>query len=414
MIVVGLGPGDASYLSAEAREVLEGAQRLFVRTLLHPTLDQLDIEPLSFDELYENADTFEEVYEQIVERLLEEEKKGEVVYAVPGSPFTAERSVELLLKRAPHTKVIPGVSFLEPLLAKLRIDVSKGLRIVDALSDFRADPRENLLILQVYSREIASRVKLQLAETHHDEAQVIVAGHVGVEESEYVHERKLWELDRIGDFDHLSSVYVPASEEDSRAGLRELEELMDRLLGPGGCPWDREQSHASLRRYLIEECYEVIDAIDREDFADLEDELGDLLFQVVFHSALAKQEGYFRLDDVVAGSYDKIYSRHSHVFGEDAAGNPDAVVDLWEKNKGEERSLAERLERVPKLSPLHYAQKVVKLLGLKTSQAARSQEEIITSLKELVLEANQAGYSLDALLMEEVKRLLKKCKSETK
>ncbi len=408
MIVVGLGPGDTSFLSAEAKEILEGAERLFVRTLRHPTLDQLKLKVESFDELYEQADSFDEVYEHIVERLLEEEKKGDVVYAVPGSPFIAERSVELLLEKAPKTRVIPGVSFLEPLLSKLRIDVSKGLRIVDGLSDFTADPKEALLILQVYSREVASQVKLNLTKTYDDEAVVFVAGHVGVSDSEYIHERRLWELDRVDDFDHLSSIYVPPSKESKRAGLSELEALMDGLLAPEGCPWDRAQTHESLKRYLIEECYEVLDAIDREDFADLEDELGDLLFQVVFHSALAKQEGYFRLDDVVAGSYEKIYSRHSHVFGADAAGNPEAVVDLWEKNKGREKSLEERLERVPKLSPLHYAQKILKLLDKESPNEPRSQEEIREALKDLVLEANRAGYSLDMLLMEEVKEILEK------
>lgn len=408
IIVVGLGPGDTSYLSAEAKEVLEGAERLFVRTFCHPTIEQMKLEAESFDELYERADSFDEVYEEIVERLLAEGKKGEVVYAVPGSPFIAERSVEMLLERAPHTRVISGVSFLEPLLHRLRIDVNKGLRIVDGLSEFTADAKEALLVLQVYSKDIASQVKCKLAESHDDEADVFVIGHAGVAGKEYVHKRKLRELDHVDDFDHLSSVYIPPSKAAEKAGLKELEALMERLLSPGGCPWDREQTHASLKRYLIEECYEVIDAIDREDFADLEDELGDILFQVVFHSALAAREGYFRLDDVIAGSYDKIYTRHSHVFGADDAGDPEEVVDLWEKNKGQEKSLEERLERVPKVSPLHYAQKVMKLLQIKTEKTARPEKDIGRAMIEIVLEANQAGYSLDMMLMEEIKKFLKK------
>lgn len=405
--VVGLGPGDARYLSKEALSAIEEAKQLYVRTERHPTLSQLGIEAQSFDALYESAESFDEVYETIAQTLLGKSKSESLVYAVPGSPFVAERSVERLLELAPQTRVLPAPSFLEPLLQLLKVDVTSGLSIVDGLSPFEASPRQALLILQVYARDIASQVKLRLSETHGDECAVMVAGHAGIEGEAFVHARRLYELDREEDFDHLTSVYVPACEASAQADLSELENLMDRLLAPGGCPWDRAQTHESLRRYLIEEAYEVLEAIDGGDFAELQDELGDVLFQVVFHSALAKREGYFTLADVISGSFEKIYSRHSHVFGEDAAGDPDEVVDVWEKNKEKEKSVEERLARVPKTSPLHYAQKVYKLLGEKSEQEAPEKEELIHQLKSLVLVANKAGYSLDELLMEEVRKSLK-------
>jgi MazG family protein len=113
--------------------------------------------------------------------------------------------------------------------------------------------------------------------------------------------------------------------------------IMDRLRGPDGCPWDREQTWKSLRRFLLEECYEVADALDRSDPGDLREELGDLLFQIVFLSRLAKEEGHFTASDVVRGIADKMVRRHPHVFGDDRAETSDQVLRRWEEIKRGER-----------------------------------------------------------------------------
>jgi MazG family protein len=118
-----------------------------------------------------------------------------------------------------------------------------------------------------------------------------------------------------------------------KTGFQRLVEIMDRLREPGGCPWDREQTYESLRSYLIEECYEVAEALDDGDAPGLREELGDLLLQIVFLSRLAKEDGEFTIDDVVSGIVDKMVRRHPHVFGEESADSPDEVLEHWERIK---------------------------------------------------------------------------------
>jgi len=121
--------------------------------------------------------------------------------------------------------------------------------------------------------------------------------------------------------------------------MQELLDIMSRLRAPDGCPWDREQDHKSLKRYLIEEAYEVLEAIDEENPAKLCDELGDLLLQVIFHAQIAKENGQFDFGDVVHGVSAKMINRHRHVFGDEVAETPDDVMDIWEKIKKEEKGL---------------------------------------------------------------------------
>ena len=124
----------------------------------------------------------------------------------------------------------------------------------------------------------------------------------------------------------------------SSQGLAGLVVIMDRLRDPGGCPWDREQDYASLRRFLLEECYEVVDALDRADLSDLREELGDLLFQIVFLSKLGQEDGAFTLDDVIRGIADKLIRRHPHVFGSAIADTPEQVEQNWERIKRQEKA----------------------------------------------------------------------------
>jgi MazG family protein len=126
--------------------------------------------------------------------------------------------------------------------------------------------------------------------------------------------------------------------EDDRGRLQKLVEIMDRLRGPDGCPWDREQDYESLRGYLLEECYEVAQALDRGDREGLREELGDLLFQIVFLSRLASEEGRFDVRDVIRGIADKLIRRHPHVFGDAAAETPEEVVEHWDAIKRLEKS----------------------------------------------------------------------------
>ena len=139
---------------------------------------------------------------------------------------------------------------------------------------------------------------------------------------------------------HLDRSKIVVTARDRRAGewFAKLVALQTRLLGPGGCPWDREQTHLSLRKYLIEETYETLDALESGDDLEFTSELGDLLLQIVFHSRLAEQQRRFSIDDVVAGIYTKMIRRHPHVFGGTQASDSKAVLKNWDAIKAGERA----------------------------------------------------------------------------
>ncbi len=145
----------------------------------------------------------------------------------------------------------------------------------------------------------------------------------------------------------VKDVPLPRASQGDRAAMERIDRfedlvaLMDRLRGPDGCPWDREQTYTTLRGYLLEESYEVVEAIDREDRAALREELGDLLFQVVFLARLAKEEGAFDAADVVRGIAEKMVRRHPHVFGGAQADTSDEVLRRWEEIKRREKEEAD-------------------------------------------------------------------------
>lgn len=400
--VVGLGPGSLNYLSKEVIDLLKSTEHLYVRTSWHPVLEEIEgLTYKSFDELYEEAEDFESLYKTIGDILLKESKDKDILYAVPGSPFMAEKTVQYLLENE-EVEVIPGVSFLEPLLASLKIDPVEGLLVKDALGELHIKGDVHTVLLQIYSRDVASAVKLKLMEYLDDEREVTLIKWAGMKE-ELIKRMPLYELDHEDLFDHLTSLYI--APEEKRYDYETLKEVTRRLRAPGGCPWDQEQTHESLKRYLIEECYEVLHAIDTEDVDALEDELGDLLFQAFFHSQIASESGYFTIDDVIYGITDKLIRRHTHVFGDDDAKSSDDVLGIWEQNKSKEKSVEERLSGIPKVSPLHFAQKYLKITeGLSKDPLKKSKEDLLRDLLAIIREANDLGYSLDMILMDYFKK----------
>ena len=306
----------------------------------------------SLDHLYEQGADFSAVYERIAGAVLEAAQAlpegAELVYAVPGHPALGEATVPRLrtLARAAGTalRLVPGLSFVDSVAAVLEEDLGEGLRVADALALGRLDPTVPLLVCQVYSRRVASGVKLALGKHYPDEHPVVLIRAAGVPGQERVSRRPLYELDRDDLADHLTSLWVPPLA--PLEALREpqtLQEVMARLRAPDGCPWDREQTHASLRKYLLEETYETLEALDAGDVAALEEELGDLLLQIVFHAQVADEAGEFDLGDVVAGIVAKLIRRHPHVFGDEATGggaggqDAQAVLRNWEALKRAER-----------------------------------------------------------------------------
>nr|WP_239586256.1 nucleoside triphosphate pyrophosphohydrolase [Brevibacillus laterosporus] len=329
---------------------LKQTKHLYVRTADHPVLDQLAEEGLtytSFDSIYEKHDSFEQVYQEIAGQLLSKVKaEGEVTYAVPGHPLVAERTVQLLLSHAVEeqveVKILGGQSFLDPLFARLAIDPIEGFTLLDATSMTadQVNPGLHTVIAQVYDQMSASDAKLTLMEVLPDEYEVIVATAVGIEGKEIVERLPLYDLDRVEHLGNLSLIYVPPTVEESvkQRQFSYLKEVIATLRGPEGCPWDRKQTHQSLRRYLLEETYETVEAIDQDDVDALCEELGDVLLQIMLHAQIASEEGYFTIEDIISTLTAKMIRRHPHVFGESEVADADAVVVNWEQIKAQEKA----------------------------------------------------------------------------
>ncbi len=358
--VVGLGPAGPAFLGDQVRALIAEAPRAFLRTRQHPAAADLDT-VASFDDLYDQADTFDEVYRAIVEALVEaatESAPTPVVYAVPGSPLVAERTVELLREddRVALT-VVPALSFLDLAWARLGIDpLACGVRLVDGeqFASQAKGGRGPFLVAQCWSTAILSEIKLAVDGEDEPLPAVTVLHHLGLDD-EMVRQVDWWDLDRDVTPDHLTTLYIPALDTPvgAEGDLARLESLVRTLRAE--CPWDRVQTHASLMPHLVEESYEVLDALAAvsaegsaaADVAHLQEELGDLLFQIVFHACLAEEDGQFTLAEVARGIHDKLVHRHPHVFGTVDADTPDQVMGNWEAIKKEEKGRASVTEGIP-------------------------------------------------------------------
>jgi tetrapyrrole methylase family protein/MazG family protein len=182
---------------------------------------------------------------------------------------------------------------------------------------------------------------------------------------------------------------MPDPEELTR--YAELREIVARLRAPDGCPWDREQTHDTLKPYLLQEAHEVLDVLDRREFERLPEEMGDLLFQVLIHTQLAEEAGEYRMTDILEGLAAKLVRRHPHVFGEAKAESADAVVEQWERLKREEGGDDHRaLEGVPRSLPaLAYAQELLRRAGAAGFQWPR-REDVLVRLAEEIEELSRA------------------------
>ena len=344
--LLGLGPGDPQQLTREAWDVLSAADEVYLRTRQHPTVSGIpsSVKIHSFDELYENGDSFDEVYTAITQKVLELGRRAQgVIYAVPGHPFVAEATCPEITRLAQAEglalRIVEGLSFLEPTFSALGLDPFPRLTLFDALTLGQAHvpafaPDTSVLVAQIYSRLVASEVKSTLTAVYPDKHPVKLIHNAGTKE-QIVENLALFEIDRSEHIGLQSVLFVPSLGEGT--SLEAFQEVVAHLRAPNGCPWDREQTHDSLRKHMLEESYEAIAAIDSGDFSAMREEFGDLLLQVMLNSQIASEEGEFTFNDVVKGVYDKIIRRHPHVFGEVKVNGVDGVLANWEKLKEGER-----------------------------------------------------------------------------
>lgn len=364
--VVGLGPGAAEHLTRRAWRALQEADAVYLRTNRHPAVAELPRAGrcISFDDIYEAHSRFDDVYAQITARLLEAARRGEsLVYAVPGDPLVGEATVARLLSRAAQEdlqiEIVHGVSFIEPCLALLGMDALDGLQILDALEVAEAyhppiNPAQPALLAQVYSRAVASNLKLTLMNQYPDSFPVQLLHAAGTEEA-LAEALPLYKIDRSPHIGVMTALYLPQL--DTLSSFLALQNIIAHLRSPAGCPWDREQTHQSLRPFLIEEAYEVLETLDTADSAALCEELGDLLLQIVLHAQIATDDGEFQMADVLRQLNQKLIRRHPHVYDDvDVAGDSDAVTRNWEDIKRAEKAAdagASRsiLDGIPKMAP---------------------------------------------------------------
>jgi tetrapyrrole methylase family protein/MazG family protein len=357
--IVGLGPGQADQLTLEAQAVLSAATEIWLRTRQHPVVPALPAHLTmgSFDEFYDRGDSFASVYAAIADRVMELGRRpAGVVYAVPGHPLVGEATVSMVIARAREEglalRVVAGVSFVEAVCTALGLDpLHQGLQILDATTVVPSDPfspaappdvTRPLLLAQLYGERVASRAKLALLEHYPADHGVSLVRAAGVDGQEMVTSMPLYRMDRrmdqARDLDALTCLYVPPLPPgQDLATLSGFQRIVARLRAPDGCPWDREQTHASLKRHLLEEAYEVLGALDAEDPDKVCEELGDLLLQIVLHAQIAVEDEEFTLDDVVRGISEKLVRRHPHVFATAQVTNTGELLRTWERIKQDER-----------------------------------------------------------------------------
>lgn len=346
LTILGLGPGDPGHITRKAWEALGQGGPLRFRTLQHPAVADLPPEwgRESFDHLYAELDDFEQIYRAIMDQVMQLARlPAGVTYAVPGDPSVGEATVQGLRRAAQEEdlalQILPGLSFIEPCLAALGLDALDGLSVADALGLASGHhpafpPDQPALIGQLYSRELAAEVKLTLLNQYPPDHPVQLIWAAGSSSARLL-ELPLFELDRQPTIDSLTALCVPPLEQAS--SFEALQETIAHLRAPEGCPWDRQQTHLSLRPHLLEEAYEALHALDREDSDALREELGDLLLQIVLQTQIATEGGEFSMAEVIAGIQAKLIRRHPHVFGDLQVSEVDQVLRNWEHLKEEER-----------------------------------------------------------------------------
>jgi tetrapyrrole methylase family protein / MazG family protein len=345
--LLGLGPGDPQLLSRQAWQLLQDASEVYLRTRQHPVVAGLppQLQIHSFDDLYDQLSSFDEVYAAIVQKVLALGRRPQgVIYAVPGHPMIAEATGPEIARLAHQeglpVRVVEGMSFLGPVFSALGIDPFPNTVLVDALDIAMAHvpvfpPSTPAILAQLWSSAVASDVKLTLMTQYPDEHPVYLIHGAGSPQ-EIVEQVPLYAIDQNHEIGLLTALYVPPL--DVAASFESFQEIIAHLRAPNGCPWDREQTHKSLRSHLLEETYEVLAALDSENVAGLQEELGDLLLQIVLHAQIAYEDGEFNMSDVLRGIYTKIVHRHPHVFGDSEVNTTQGVLQNWEKLKAEERA----------------------------------------------------------------------------
>lgn len=377
-------------LTKNAWETILNANNLYLQTDRHPSampVIKAGLNYISMDDLYEQANDFDELNATIAARLT---KDDTCVYAVPGDGCFAQMDAikTACSEKGFELRVLSGVSYAKAAFPELQNAV---LCTANSLPE-TPDLNETLCVQEIDTVIAAGEVKLYLQRFYSDELPVKLA--VMQEDGNYkIEEIPLYTLDRRRDFFAGTVLLVPPVSffERTKYLYSDLCRIMELLRAPDGCPWDREQTHASIKGDLIEECYELCDAIDEGEDDHLIEELGDVLMQVVFHATIAKEQGRFDQDDVSDGIVKKLIYRHPHVFGDVTVSSTGEVLKNWDALKAKEHHLSTQTEvlcavpkRFPALMRAHKVQKKARKAGFDWKDADEAFHKIPEETQELL------------------------------
>ena len=419
--IVGLGPGDPDLLTRAAWDALSAASDVYLRTNQHPVVTALPAHLVvhSFDAEYARADEFADVYAEITRQVISLGSRPEgVVYAVPGDPAIGEATTWLIRAAAGEdgipVRVIHGVSFVEPACLALGLDPLEqdGLQVLDAMVAASShvppfDTSRPALLAQCYSRALASDVKLTLLhsfpETHPVTVLRAAAGGPGEASLATI---PLFELDHSTAYDHLTTLYVPPA--GPQASFNRLQEIVAHLRAPDGCPWDREQTVQTLRKDLLEEIYELVEALDEDDGVKMAEELGDAALLLTMIAQIGAEEERFQWPQVMTQIVEKLIRRHPHVFGDVEVASVDEVLSNWAAIKDVERGVESGERPVSPFDSVPRALPALMLAGKYQSRLARAGLEpsldganpLGRQLWDLVTEAKAGGMDAETALRE--------------
>ncbi|MGO1477912.1 nucleoside triphosphate pyrophosphohydrolase [Senegalia sp. (in: firmicutes)] len=398
--IIGLGFGDIDDLTLKSINLIKNHKNFF-RTDKSPAIEYLKenkIDFLSYDKIYESEEDFDNVYNIISEDLIQKAKNYSVInYCVPKTPALFDKVTEMLLekkfKNEIEIKIFNNGGFLEKIYDILEKPITNNVKIIDALElkPTQLDINSDLIIFGIYDNIIASEVKIHLEEVYKEDYRIKVINDFS--DKDKCFSIPIYKLDRLDEYNHNTLIYISKTKDDKRNyDMNNLIDIMERLRSKDGCAFDNEQTHESLRAYLVEEAYEVIDAIDNNDVDSLEEELGDLLLQIVFHSQIAKEEGYFNIWNVINGISDKMIYRHPHVFSGESTKDIDEINYKWDKLKNKSKgieSISESMMSIPKDFPMllkaYKIQKKAAKVGFDWDYKEEAYEKIKEEIEELKL-----------------------------
>ncbi|MCY6485711.1 nucleoside triphosphate pyrophosphohydrolase [Clostridium aestuarii] len=395
--VIGLGPGSKQALTLGAVDLLKNSENIYFRTENYPNVEylkSLGVKFKSYDYLYQRLNNLDEISENIAKDLVDKHSEfKEIIYVVPGHPLEGDKTVKILIDSCKEKnidiEILPTISFIDTLVKNLKIDVSYGIKIIDSfdVKDSMLDKKIETIIVGLYNKDIISVIKTKLCGYYNDNTDIYFIKISDEKKLEKV-KSSIGEIDKQQDDKYISVIYIPRCV-DTINDFQDLLDIMNTLRSENGCPWDREQTHKSLKRCLIEECYEVLEAIDEMNYDKITEELGDVLLQVVFHAQIGKEENHFNINDVIKRICNKLIERHPHVFAKMNVSNAKEVLVNWDKIKKKEKGFktyTDELKHVAKNLPaLIRADKVQN----KAAKVGFDWDDVMPAINKVLEEADE-------------------------